>query len=138
MRDVVCHEHRRAPRYDDVLSEDDDGRGIPELLIGCIVPRGEGDLESRRRDGQRDGVGAVGGKVRRHLDDDPAGCGGVGRRHRAPDAADEVGGRVIGCPEGRGDGLERVIRDAALELVHEALLPGCGILDDRNRVGAEL
>ncbi|GAA1992398.1 hypothetical protein GCM10009777_29840 [Microbacterium pumilum] len=85
MRDVVRHERRCAAGLDEMVRQDDEGRGIRNHLVGRVVPGGPGDAEARRREGFCDRVGAVDGKVRRHLERQPGWFEGARRRERPVD-----------------------------------------------------
>ncbi len=85
-----------------------------------------------------DRIAMVLGHVGRAVEQDAAGGRGI-RRQSTADASEEPGGRRgVRSAERLGEGDERAVRDAALELAEDALLPRLRIVQDRDRLRAEL
>ncbi|MHC3000315.1 hypothetical protein OB08_14670 [Microbacterium sp. HJ5] len=136
MRAVVGHQRGGERRGDEMLGDDDHDRagGAP---AGRIVLVRALDVAAAERERAHDGVRAFPGHLAGGLHDHAS----RRRRRRLEDSAqppDELLRGVRRCSERHRERHGRIVGHAALELAHEALLPGWRIMQDDGGLEAEL
>ena len=138
MRDVRPHEPGDGAGCDQSVHDEDHGDGLRVCAADRIEAVRRVDVEARRGQSRADPIAVVLGDVRRAVQHDAAGGRGI-RRQGAADAGEQPGGGGgVRSAEGLREGDERAVRDAALELPEDALLPRLRIVEDRDRLRAEL
>jgi hypothetical protein len=138
VRDVRPHEPRDGAGCDQPVHDEHHGRGIRVRTADRIEAVRRVDVEARRGKSRADRIAMVLGHVRRAVQHDAAGGRGIRRQGTADARKEPGGGGGVRSAEGLREGDERAVRDAALELPQDALLPRLRILEDRDRLRAEL
>ena len=138
MRDVRPHEPGDSAGGDQPVHDEHHGGGFRIRGADRIEAVGGVHVEARRGEPRADRIAMVLGHLGRAVEDDAAGGRGI-RRQRTADASEEPRGRRgVGSAERLREGDERAVRDAALEFAQDALLPRLRIVQDRDRLRAEL
>ncbi|GAA1676820.1 hypothetical protein GCM10009807_21020 [Microbacterium lacus] len=137
VRDVGAHERGYASGFDQVVGHHDDRRTGFHRLIRCAEPFAAGALGAGLREGveqrlrvrDREPGRDLHPQLRRRGRGDPQSRG---------DAPEERRGGALRRTERDRHRIQCAVRDAALELRDQTLLPACGLLDHRDGVRTEL
>ncbi|GAA3211434.1 hypothetical protein GCM10017690_22750 [Microbacterium terregens] len=135
--DIRPHQHRRAPGLHEVMGEHDDRRSGRDGFVRRAEPGDPVDVDPGGFEGTRDGLGRFAGPVVRRLHSDAA-TRRRGPEQRAFDAPHERVSGALGRAERDGDGLERGLGNAVLQLANQPLLPRFRVLDHGHRIQPEL